>query len=101
MFCASFCTVAVKLCVWLIISVCACGATLTVSWPSGTAMVIAADADFFGSATELAVRTTAAAAGIPDGAVYVIGDPEALVLAESVPHALALQFESDQFTPLL
>ena len=39
------------------------------------------------------------AADICAGAVYVIAAPEALVLAESVPHAAPAHFESVHDTP--
>jgi hypothetical protein len=39
--------------------------------------------------------------GICDGAVYVMGAPEALEVAESSPHAPGSQLESAQDTPLL
>ena len=62
----------------------------------------AAGEDLLGSATEVAVRVTAAEEGIPEGAVYVMAAPEALVEADSVPQALALQLGPDraQETPL-
>ena len=58
--------------------------------------------DLPGSATEVAVRLTAAEEGISEGAVYVIATPDALVVADSVPQALALQPEPEsvQETPL-
>jgi len=62
----------------------------------------AAGEDLLGSAMEVAVRVTAAEEGIPEGAVYVMAAPEALVEADSVPQALALQLGPDraQETPL-
>ncbi len=83
------------------VSVWVCGETLTVMGAAGAAMETAAEADFAGSATEVAVRTMEAEADICDGAVYVMAAPEALEAAESVPHAPGLQLESDQDTPLL
>jgi len=58
--------------------------------------------DLLGSATDVAARLTAAEEGMTDGAVYVMATPEALVVADSVPHALALQPEPEsvQETPL-
>ena len=52
---------------------------------------------------EEAVRVIVAGFGTLGGAVYVIGVPEALVVAESVPHELPLQPapESVQRTPRL
>ena len=52
---------------------------------------------------EEAVRVTVVGFGTLGGAVYVIGVPEALVVAESVPHELPLQPapESVQRTPRL
>jgi len=54
------------------------------------------------SATELAVIVTVAGVGTPAGAIKVIGAPEALAVAESVPHVAPLQPapESVQTTPL-
>jgi hypothetical protein len=58
--------------------------------------------DFEGSAIEFAIRLTAAEEGICEGAVYVMAAPEALVEADSVPQALAVQLgpERAQETPL-
>ena len=49
----------------------------------------AAGEDLLGSAMDVAVRVTAAEEGIPEGAVYVMAAPEALVEADSVPQALS------------
>jgi hypothetical protein len=58
-------------------------------------------AAFVLSATEVALNVTVAGFGTVAGAVYVIGVPEALYAAESVPHAAPLQPapESAQLTP--
>jgi hypothetical protein len=67
------------------------------------ATVIVADADFVPSATEVAVSVTVAGLGTFAGAVYVIGVPEALAAADSVPQVAPVHpaAESDQLTPLL
>ena len=67
-----------------------------------TRATVAGGDDLLGSATEVAVRLTAADEGICEGAVYVMATPEALVVAESVPHVLAAQPEPEsvQETPL-
>ena len=78
-----------------------CGEMLTLIAAAGTAMAMAAEADFAPSVSEVAVITMEADADICDGAVYVIGAPEALDVAERVPHALGSQLESDQATPFL
>jgi hypothetical protein len=64
--------------------------------------VIVAAAVFVPSATDAAVSVTEAGVGTAAGAVYVIGVPEALVAAESVPHVAPLQPPPDsvQLTPL-
>jgi hypothetical protein len=74
----------------------------TATGASAVATVIVADADFVPSATEVAVRVTVAGLGTFAGAVYVIGVPEALVVADSVPQAAPehLAPESAQPTPL-
>jgi hypothetical protein len=68
---------------------------------AGNAIEMAAEADFAGTAMEVAVRTMSPAPDICDGAVYVMAVPEALEAAEIVPQAPGLQLESDQDTPLL
>jgi hypothetical protein len=68
---------------------------------AGSAIEMAAEADFAGTAMELAVRTMEPDLGICEGAVYVMAVPEALEAAESMPQAPGLQLESDHDTPLL
>jgi hypothetical protein len=68
---------------------------------AGAVKETAAEADFAGTATEVAVRTMEAGPDTWAGAVYVMAPPEALALAESVPHAPGLQLERAQDTPLL
>jgi hypothetical protein len=64
-------------------------------------MVMDAAATLAASAIAVAVSMMEGDAGIRDGAVYVMGAPEALEVAESSPHAPGSQLESDQDTPLL
>jgi hypothetical protein len=99
LFCASFATVAVKLCPCPVCTVAAVGATLT---PTAVVTVIVAAHTFVPSATEVAVNVTVAGFGAPAGAVYAIGVPEALVVAESVPQVAPLHPVplSVQLTPL-
>ena len=68
---------------------------------AGSAIEMAAEADFAGTATEVAVSTMELDAAVCEGAVYVIEAPEALEAAESAPHVPGLQLESDHDTPLL
>ena len=67
---------------------------------AGSAIEMAAEADFAGTATEVAVSTMELDAAVCEGAVYVIEAPEALEVAESSPHAPGLQLERDHDTPL-
>jgi hypothetical protein len=64
--------------------------------------VIVAGTDFVVSATDVAVMVTAPGFGKLPGAEYVTAVPDALVVAESVPHAAPVQPapESFQLTPL-
>jgi hypothetical protein len=55
--------------------------------------VIAAEADFVVSATEVAVIVTPAGAGTPEGAVYVTAVPLGVLAGETVPQA------GEQFVP--
>jgi hypothetical protein len=68
----------------------------------GAVTVIAAEADFVVSATEIAVRVTFPEAGTVAGAVYMTAAPDALLAADSVPQVGPLHPvpESDQVTPL-
>ena len=91
LFCGSFATVAVNACVPIpACRLCVAGATLTPI--VGTAVtVITAVPLLAPSATEVAVRVTVAGAGTELGAVYVMATPEALEVAETVPHVAPLQ----------
>jgi len=64
-------------------------------------MVIAALAVTRESVAEVAVKVTVAGLGAVEGAVYVIGAPEGLEVAERVPQALPEQPEPEsvQVTP--
>ena len=64
-------------------------------------MLIVAAAALAASAIAVAVSMMEGEVGIRDGAVYVMGAPEALEVAESTPHVPGSQLESDQDTPLL
>jgi hypothetical protein len=70
----------------------------------GVALVIVnvAVAALVVSATDFAVSVTVAGFGTLDGAVYVIAVPEALVLADKVPHVAPLHPEplNVQLAPL-
>ena len=65
-------------------------------------IVMVADAERVVSLTEVAVMVTAGIAGMLAGAVYVTAPPDALELAERLPHIAPLQLvpESDQAIPL-
>ena len=78
------------------------GDTVTTIAPGAAVTVIAAAADLVPSETEVAVSVTKAGDGTLAGAVYEMGAPEALELAESVPQAAPLQPapDNDQATPL-
>jgi hypothetical protein len=62
-------------------------------------IVIAADADFVPSLTDVADSVTVAGLGTAAGAVYVIAVPEALVVADSAPHPPAVAHEAAHVTP--
>ena len=102
LFCASFCTVAVKF--WLppVGTVAGVGDTVTTIAPAAAVIVMVAAADLVPSEIDVAVRDTAAGAGTFAGALYVTAAPDALELADSVPQAAPLQPVPDkaQFTPL-
>ena len=70
--------------------VCVCGDTLTMIGAGATAILMAADAVLAASTMEMAVRMMEADAANCAGAVYVMALPEALEVAESVPHAPGL-----------
>ncbi|HLK05299.1 MAG TPA: hypothetical protein VKT53_12735 [Candidatus Acidoferrum sp.] len=94
--CASFVTVAVKLCVLLTFTLAVVGATVT---PTGAVTVIPAGELFVGSAIDVAVSVTNAGLGTLAGPLYVT---EVVVTLLSVPHAAPLQPvpPSDHVTPL-
>src|SRR5271163_3938818 len=69
LFCASFCSVAVKFCVpMLACTLLVVGETAT-TMACATLSVMAADADLVASVTDVAVSETVAGAGTPAGAV--------------------------------
>ena len=101
LFCESFVTVAVKFCVSPVCTFALVGATLTAI--TGAAVTVIVAVPFFvPSVTEVAVNVTLAGTGTLLGAVYVIAAPEALEVADKVPHVAPLQPvpESVQVTPL-
>jgi hypothetical protein len=61
--------------------------------------VIVADADLVASVTDVAVSVTVAGLGIAAGPVKVIAAPEALVVADKVPHPLAVAHDIAHVTP--
>jgi hypothetical protein len=65
-------------------------------------MVITAVAETLESAADVATNETRGELGTWVGAVYVMVVPDAVVVAESVPHAFLLQFAPErlQLTPL-
>jgi hypothetical protein len=67
----------------------------------GAVTVMVAVACFVGSETDVAVKFTFAGFGTLAGAVYVIGVPDGLEVADRLPHALPVQAlpESVQRTP--
>ena len=64
-------------------------------------MVIVAEADLVGSVTEVAVTITVPPAGAAAGAVYMVGDPLAVVVTLNVPQAPALPQVTAHVTPRL
>ena len=92
-------TVAVMSCGWPTCTLAADGMTLTAT---AAVTVIVATPVFVPSASEVAVSVTVAGPGVVAGAVYVIAAPEALELAERVPHVAPEQPVPDnaQLTPL-
>jgi hypothetical protein len=98
----SFVTVAMKACVALVPTVAVAGDKVTTIPGSAATTVIVAPLDFAALETEVAVRVTVAGVGRLAGAVYVICAPDALKLADSVPHAAPLQPAPDsaQVNPL-
>ena len=88
----SFATVAVKFsaCETTIPPRLGVSVTATVP-PLAAVTVMVAEADFVPSATEVAFKVTVAGVGTLPGAVYVTAEPEALVVGETVPHAVPLQ----------
>jgi hypothetical protein len=71
--------------------------------PAGGAdepIVIAAEADFVPSLTDVAVIVAVAEFGAVAGAVYVTAVPDALEVAETEPHPFAVAQESPHVTPL-
>ncbi len=78
-------------------------ATLTGGAATGAAIIVSvAVAVFAVFATDVAVSVTIPGLGTLAGAVYVTPAPEALLVAESVPHAAAVHPapDSPQLTPL-
>ena len=75
------------------------GATVTAT---GAVTVMVATLNFVVSAAEVAVRVTPVGLGWLEGAVYVMGVPDALEVAESEPQAAPVQPAPDraQVTPL-
>ena len=69
LFCASFCTLAVKLCDWFTPSACTCGDTLTWMGAAEAEMVITAEADLAVLNTDVAIRVMEEDVGICAGAV--------------------------------
>jgi hypothetical protein len=90
LFCESFVTVAVKFCVSPVCTLALVGATLT-EITGAAVTVIVAVLCFVPSATEVAVNVTVAGLGTLAGAVYVIAAPDALDVADKVPHVVPLQ----------
>jgi hypothetical protein len=62
-------------------------------------IVIVAEADFVPSLTEVAINVTVAGVGIALGPVYVTATPEALVVADSIPHPPAVAHDAAHVTP--
>jgi hypothetical protein len=99
LFCESFETIAVNVCVLPVCTVAEVGATAT---ETPAEIVIVAGADFVVSATDVAVIVTVAGVGMLAGALYVMAVPDALVAAERAPHVAPEHPvpESFQLTPL-
>lgn len=93
---------AVKSCVLEVGTLALDGAMLREIGGGGAVIVTVAISDVVLSATALAVTITFAGFGTVFGAVYVIEIPDALDIADNVPHVAALQPapETDQLTPL-
>ena len=87
LFCPSFETVAVKLCVSPTFTVAVAGATATEI--AGATVIVAAPL-CVASVTDVAVNVTVAGDGTAAGGVYVIATPDALEADESVPHVAPL-----------
>jgi hypothetical protein len=104
LFCTSFCTVAVRACECPVCTETVAGLTATAITGGGAVLdsVIDTTALLALSATDVAVAVTVAEEGKFAGAVYIIAAPEALDVAESVPHAAPLHPapESVHVTPL-
>ena len=94
LFCVSFVTVAVTLCVFVLCTDALVGFTETLTGGGAVTVTVAA-ALLLVSATDLAVSVTTAGDGTLAGAVYVMAAPEALEVAESVP-----QLAPEQPAPL-
>jgi hypothetical protein len=90
LFCVSFVTVAVTLCVFPLCTDALVGFTDTPT-AGGAVTVIVAAAVLLVSATDFAVSVTIAGAGTLAGAVYVIAAPDALDAADNVPQAAPVQ----------
>ena len=103
LFALSFVTVAVKVVVPLTGTVAVAWERVTAIVAAGAAViVIVTVADFVPSATEVALSVTFDGLGTAGGVVYVTVAPEALELAERVPHVAPLHPApaSIQLTPL-
>jgi hypothetical protein len=95
-------TVAVSASDWLTASPITFGETVTATPVGGgplDVIVIAADADFVPSLTDVAVSVTVAGLGTAVGAVYVTAAPEAPVVADSAPHPPAVAHDAAHVTP--
>jgi hypothetical protein len=102
LFCESFCTVAVKACVPPVTTLAVVRDRATLIAGGLAVTVIVAAPDLVPSLADVAVSVIAAGEGTLAGAVYVIAVPNALDVADSVPHAAPLQAvpDSAQVTPL-
>jgi hypothetical protein len=102
-FAVSFVTVALNACASPTVTLAVVSESVTPTPVEAAVTVIVAAPAFVPSATDVAVAVTAAGLGALAGAVYVTAVPDTLLVAESTPHAAALQPApvSAQVTPLL
>jgi hypothetical protein len=102
-FALSFVTVALNACVSPTVTLAVASESVTPTPAEAAVTVIVAAPVLVPSATDVAVAVTVAGLGTLAGAVYVTATPDALLVAESTPHAAALQPApvSAQVTPLL